>query len=244
MQALELNQKELQSEKEELIKSVNKAKAETNILLQISDVAECVKEYADLLEKLDKGISISEFKEVLLQVIAYKEQMSGKVSRRLFQLETEMQKLSSEYKEKELHIENLKRKKLSYPEDVNRVIEAVREEFVRIGRTPEPRVLCELLEITDDTWRNAVEGYLNTQRFYILVEPDNFDIALGTYDKLRKAKKAYGVGLINTQKLDTYEMAPEGSLATVVTSKNKYAKRYINMVLGKVMRCEHYSELK
>ena len=244
LQALELNQKELQSEKGELLKSVNKAKAETNILLQISDVAECVKEYADLLEKLDKGISISEFKEVLLQVIAYKEQMSGKVSRRLFQLETEMQKLSSEYKEKELHIEKLKKKKLSYPEDVNRVIEAVREEFVRIGRTPEPRVLCELLEITDDTWRNAVEGYLNTQRFYILVEPDNFDIALGTYDKLRKSKKAYGVGLINTQKLDAYETAPEGSLATVVTSKNKYAKRYINMVLGKVMMCEHYSELK
>ena len=98
-----------------------------------------------------KGIRISEFKEVLLQVIAYKEQMSGKVSRRLFQLETEMQKLYSEYKERELHIENLKKKKLSYPEDVNRVIEAVREEFVRIGRTPEPRVLCELLEITDDT---------------------------------------------------------------------------------------------
>ena len=244
LQALELKRKELQSEKEEFLKSVNKAKAEINILLQISDVAECVKEYANFLEKLDKGTSVSEFKEVLLEVIAYKEQMSRKVSRRLFQLETEMQKLSSEYKEKELHIENLKKKKLSYPEDVNRVIEAVREEFVHIGRTPEPRVLCELLEITDDTWRNAVEGYLNTQRFYILVEPDSFDIALGTYDKLRKMKKAYGVGLINTQKLDDYEMAPEGSLATVVTSKNKYAKRYINMVLGKVMMCEHYGELK
>ncbi|MBD5548366.1 MAG: hypothetical protein HDQ97_13355 [Lachnospiraceae bacterium] len=37
----------------------------------------------------------------------------------------------------------------------------------------------ELLEITDEQWRNVVEGYLNTQRFYILVEPENFDIALG-----------------------------------------------------------------
>ncbi len=85
-----------------------------------------------------------------------------------------------------------------------------------------------------------MEGYLNTQRFYILVEPENFDIALGIYDRLRKEKKAYGVGLINTQNLEEYDTAPEGSLATVVSSKNKYAKRYVNMILGKVHMCEHY----
>ena len=77
-----------------------------------------------------------------------------------------------------------------------------------------------------------------------MVEPENFDIALGTYDRLRKEKKAYGVGLINTQNLDKYDTAPEGSLATVVTSKNKYAKRYINMILGKVHMCTHYRDLK
>ena len=76
------------------------------------------------------------------------------------------------------------------------------------------------------------------------MEPENFDIALGTYDKLRKERKAYGVGLINTQKLDEYDTAPEGSLATVVSSRNVYAKRFINMVLGKVHMCSHYSELK
>lgn len=39
-------------------------------------------------------------------------------------------------------------------------------------------------------------------------------------------------------------LPPEGSLATVVASGNKYARRYINMVLGKVMMCDHYSQLK
>ena len=74
-------------------------------------------------------------------------------------------------------------------------MEAVREEFGRLGRKAEPHVLCEVLEIADESWRNAVEGYLNTQRFYILVEPENFDIALGIYDRLRREKKAYGAGL-------------------------------------------------
>ena len=66
---------------------------------------------------------------------------------------------------------------------------------------PHSGVLCEMLEIQDEEWRNAVEGYLNTQRFYVLVEPENFDIALGIYDRLRKEKKVYGVGLINTRDL-------------------------------------------
>ena len=244
LKALELRKEELQAEKVDLLKSIHQAKAECNKLLQISDVNECVKVYASQLESLDKGMEIGEFKDTLADVISYKEEMSTKVSRRLFQLEEEIRVKASRKKELELRIENLKKKKLSYPSDVTRVMEAIREEFHRIGRKPEPRILCELLEITDDAWRNAVEGYLNTQRFYILVEPDNFDIALGTYDKLRKEKKAFGVGLINTQKLNEYDKAPEGSLATVVTSKNKYAKRYINMVLGKVMMCNHYSELK
>ena len=218
LQALEIRREELQSEKEDLLKSVNKAKAQANQLLQVSDVAECIKIYAEQLNTLENISNLSEFKDTLADVIAYKEEMSEKVSRRLFHLENEIRSLDSQKQETELRIANLKKKRLSYPDEVGRVMEAIREEFVRIGRKPEPRILCELLEITDDAWRNAVEGYLNTQRFYIIVEPDNFDIALGTYDKLRKERKAFGVGLVNTQKLDEYEKAPEGSLATVAVS--------------------------
>lgn len=85
---------------------------------------------------------------------------------------------------------------------------------------------------------------MNTQRFYILVEPESFDIALGIYDRLRREKKVFGVGLINTQNMEQYEEVPEGTLASVVTSKNRYARRYINMVLGKVMLCDRYEDLK
>ena len=140
--------------------------------------------------------------------------------------------------------EKLEKKKLTYPGSVERLVSAIKEEFMQIGRKSEPHVLCELLEIEDETWRNAAEGYLNTQRFYILVEPESFDIALGIYDRLRREKKVFGVGLINTQNMEQYEEVPEGTLASVVTSKNRYARRYINMVLGKVMLCDRYEDLK
>ena len=241
---LEERERQLSGERQQLLASVNMAKVEVNRLLQVPDADDCIRSYGEQLGQLEKTVRIDDFKDTLQKVIAYKNHMSDRVYKRRAELDMNLRELSGQKKEWDLKIENLMKKKLSYPEEVTRVMNAIREEFVRIGRTPEPRILCEMLEITDDSWRNAVEGYLNTQRFYILVEPDNFDIALGTYDRLRREKKTYGVGLINTQNLEGYDTAPEGSLATVVTSGNKYARRYINMVLGKVTMCDHYSHLK
>lgn len=244
MRLLESKKEEMQVEREILQKSVDVAKQQVKKLLKVNDVDDSVKRYYENLCEIDKDINLVEMKDTLLNVIIYKNEMRDKIFKKRADVLAEETRVSSQKQELDRKIEQLMKKKLSYAEDVERVRTAIKEEFQRIGRTPEPRILCEMLEITDDSWRNAVEGYLNTQRFYILVEPDSFDIALGIYDRLRKEKKAYGVGLINTQNLDQYDTAPEESLATVVTSKNKYAKRYINMILGKVHMCAHYRELK
>lgn len=231
-------------DKKELLDSVKKAIHKVHRLLEVKDVSSNVRKYGDMLEKIDRISDVSQVKMCTESVIKYKVEMYERVQRKIAEVQIRQEKLRGEKQELDRKIEDLERKKLSYPSAVNRVLEEVREEFTRIGRKPEPYVLCETLEITDESWRNAVEGYLNTQRFYILVEPENFDIALGIYDKLRREKSAYGVGLINTQKMEEYDKVPEGTLATVVTSKNKYAKRFINMILGKVQMCERYSDLK
>ncbi len=231
-------------EKKELQRSVRKALDQTYKLLEVKDVNECIQKYQDIFEHLDRISDVAQAKEITEQVIRYKNEMYAKVQRKIAEVQIELRAKQEEKQELDGKIGQLERKKLSYPEAVNHVLDAVREEFARIGRKSEPYVLCETLEITDENWRNAVEGYLNTQRFYILVEPESFDIALGIYDKLRREKKAYGVGLINTQNMDKYHTAPAGTLATVVTSKNKYAKRFVNMVLGRVQMCERYSDLK
>lgn len=244
LQALENRKADMLKERELLQKSINAAKEQLNKLLKVKDTDDCVRLYYENLCRPDKDIRLTETKDNLLQVISYKNEMRNRVLQKRAEVQTKEAVVSGEKQELDRKIEQLMKKKLSYAGDVERVRTSIKEEFQRIGRTPEPRILCEMLEITDDTWRNAVEGYLNTQRFYIMVEPENFDIALGIYDKLRKEKKAYGVGLINTQNLEEFDMAPEGSLATVVSSKNKYAKRYINMILGKVHMCDYYRDLK
>ena len=244
LERLQGEEKSSLEEKRELMRSVRKASDAVGKLLEVSDEDACIREYGDSLKKVENLSDIAEMKQLTEQVIRYKTTMYGKLQRKMAEIQVEVNSRRQEREELDRKIDRLEKKKLTYPEGVERMMAAVKEEFARIGRKPEPYVLCELLEIKDEQWRNAVEGYLNTQRFYILVEPESFDIALGIYDRLRREKKAYGVGLINTQQMEKYEEAPEGTLASVVTSKNRYARRYINMVLGKVQMCERYEDLK
>ncbi len=244
LQHLEEQRDGLKEERGRLMESVAKAKKQSVKLLEVKDVNDCVRKYQNMLTQVGHMRELADFKQTVQDVIDYKTGMYGKVQTKKAEITIRINDTDKKMQGLNKRIELLNKKKLSYSEEVNRVMEAIRAEFIRIGRTPEPKVLCELLEITDDAWRNAVEGYLNTQRFYILVEPENFDIALGTYDRLRKERKAFGVGLINSQKLEEYDSVPEGSLAAVVSSPNVYAKRFINMILGKVHMCSHYSELK
>ncbi len=232
------------TERKELMRSVGKAVENTVKLLNVQNVDNCIREYGEALKDVEHYPDIAQLKELTSKVIDYKKSMYEKMHCKIAEIQVEINSHRTEREEVSQKIKRLEKKKLTYPGSVERLVSSVKEEFVQIGRKSEPHVLCELLEIKDEQWRNAVEGYLNTQRFYVLVEPESFDIALGTYDRLRREKKAFGVGLINTQNMDQYDKAPEGTLASVVTSKNRYARRYINMILGKVMLCDRYEDLK
>lgn len=241
---LESEVQSCRNDKNELMRSVRKAVDNAKKLLGVSDADPCIRRYSEALKQIEHCQDIAEIKELTSKVIEYKQSMSEKIHRKMAEIQVEIQKYQTERNEATKRIEKLEKKKLTYPGSVERLVSAIKEEFMQIGRKSEPHVLCELLEIEDETWRNAAEGYLNTQRFYILVEPESFDIALGIYDRLRREKKVFGVGLINTQNMEQYEEVPEETLASVVTSKNRYARRYINMVLGKVMLCDRYEDLK
>jgi len=142
----------------------------------------------------------------------------------------------------EQEIQNLKNKKLTYPDNTVRLLSAIAQEFLNQGIRSEPRIFSDLLEITDPRWQNAVEGYLNTQRFYVLVEPQYYRTALEVYHKIKK--EVHTVGLVNTNKLDSQAGAGADSLAYVVKSDNRWAKAYAVYLLNRVIRCADVQGLK
>lgn len=251
LRELERRENELKSALEQdkkgmadLMKAVKQALCDASELLKVKDADSCLKEYAAFLEKLEECKSLVDVSFCLEKVIAYKKMMYGKIQEKLAETKVSLHALQTEQSDLDNRIAKLEKKRLTYPREVYELRQRIEGQLQQLGRNREVRVLCELLEITNPAWQNAVEGYLNNQRFYLMVEPEDFDIALSVYDKMRENKKAYGVGLINAGKLDKYDEVPQGSLAEVVSSKSIWARRYINMVLGRVHMCQKYQDLK
>lgn len=228
----------------ELKKAVQAALSDVERLLKVSDVDSSISEYQRLLQTLEECDSLTVVSTCLEAVIRYKEKMYKKVQEKIAEVNVEIRSQEDKKRELEHQIKELEARRLVYPDAVTQLQSAIREQFKKLNRKGETRILCELLEIREPNWQNAVEGFLNTQRFYLLAAPEDFDVALSVYEKMRSQGKVYGVGLINTGKLDQYDDAPEGTLAEVVTSKNVWARRYVNMILGRVHRCDRYQDLK
>ena len=96
--------------------------------------------------------------------------------------------------------------------------------------------LAEAAEITDQEWVNAIEGWLNTRRFALLVDPADFQRALEIYNRLPRS--VAGAFIPNIEKMRTAS-AKLGSLAKFVKTEGKdYARIYIDYTLGKVMAAD------
>lgn len=189
--------------------------------------------------------NIQEYKNTLvvfsMELEKYKQNLYSKQARIKHQLELTQEELEKV----ENDIKTLERKKLIYPDYVTKLKIAIETEVSKeLGKNIEAKILCELLYIKDESWQNAIEGYLNTQRFSLVVEPEYFDLSLKIYEKVKYALNIHTTGLINTQKLDIYQDDKENSLSYIIGSENQYAKNYINMLLNNVICCENVEDLK
>ncbi|WP_041138671.1 SbcC/MukB-like Walker B domain-containing protein [Beduini massiliensis] len=108
----------------------------------------------------------------------------------------------------------------------------------------ESSFLADLIDINDQNWRNAVEGYMNKQKTYLVVSPEIYDKVEKCYKKFKHNKK-YRLSIINTKKMQNknYKISPN-SLSECITSEYHYVKNYINYLLGDVIKCDAVEKLK
>jgi len=160
-------------------------------------------------------------------------------------LEKDKQALSEEINQSKAKLNSLKRHVKTYPYYVQKLIDALNSELSHYyQKEVSVQPLCEMIEVADETWRNALEGYLGGQRFNIIVDPRYFNDALEIYDRIKFEQKIYGVGLVNTQKIQSFDQITPGSLAEKITTEHTYARYYVNMLLNGTMCVEHVQDLK
>ncbi|CCV64190.1 conserved hypothetical protein [Alteracholeplasma palmae J233] len=160
-------------------------------------------------------------------------------------LEEERNEISDQISIVSLRLNQLKRNIKTYPRHVTELIEIINEELTnQYQKEVRVRPFCELIEVNEPLWRNALEGYLGGQRFDLIVDPAYFNDALEIYDRVKFERKIYGVGLVNTQKLQDYKTADDNSLASKLTTNHPYARLYANMLLSGVRCVENVQDLK
>lgn len=157
-------------------------------------------------------------------------------------LKESLQELERRITETERIIRDLEQKRRSYSEPVRQLKELLEEGLK--GRSP-VWVFCEEAELRSEDWRNAIEGYLNTQRFDLLVEPEVFPEALGIYEREKWKYKLEGVGLVDTEKERRFlGTAEQDSLAAEVQAGHPVIRAHLEHLLGRVMKAENEQELR
>ena len=159
--------------------------------------------------------------------------------------EREKQELLKEINEISQTLRGLENRTLRY----NPMVMALKQELESglrqmFGYDVSVYILAELLEITDPKWADTIEVYLNRRRFNLIIEPRYYDAALQIYNRVKSHRNIHGVGLVNTKKISTYNNCHARSLASIISSDNVDAKRYINYIVGNVIMCEDVTELE
>ena len=123
----------------------------------------------------------------------------------------------------------------------------------RLKGRREARPLCELVEIPNPRWRDAVEGYLGSRRFDVIVAPEDYARGLSLYDRHKRdyplpgrgAVFIAGVGLVDIERiLRVTPRCEPRSLAEHVETTDSYARAYCDFVLGEVVCVDDEQSLR
>lgn len=257
-ESIELYEKNYKSDKnydiyKELQKNINEIK---NHILSIRNKYEI---YMKTIEEEKKNLS--QFSWANVDKITKDKELSAKNYLKEYQRKIEQEKeiitkdkeeyekrkreVSQRKNEVSIKLTRLNKNQFPYENNVITLIDTIKSQLERkYDSKIEVRPLCEYLTIKDEKWTNAIEGYLNNQRFDLIIEPKYFDDALLIYEEEKKEKKIYGVGLVNTNKLQEVNKINENTLSSKITSSNPYAMMYMVQLLNDVVCCDKVEDLK
>lgn len=159
-------------------------------------------------------------------------------------LKNEINELTNKSSELSNQINALKQGIKPYPKKAEKLKKAISDGLQKkYNKTIQVDFLADMVEVTDEKWHNAVEGYFNTQRMNIIVPPQYFMDAYEIYKQVRVDGNIHEYAVVDLEKVYEYnsKIVPN-SLAEVVKSEDKYVQAYVNYLLGKVTRC--YSDDK
>ncbi len=159
--------------------------------------------------------------------------------------DADLRRIKKEEKEARAELKELKQGRKAYPRELEEARFELRNRLhERCGKFVNVHILADLLDVKDERWHNAVEGYLGNNKLQLIVEPKYARAAICIYQEM-DTKRFFRAAVLDTEKLtkDKHQVQP-GALAEVVKAKEAYVQEYINFFLGNVKKCESLDELR
>lgn len=156
-----------------------------------------------------------------------------------------LRRLKKEEKDARDELRELKQGRKAYPKELEEARYELRNRLhERCGKFVNVQILADLLDVKDERWHNAVEGYLGNNKLLLVVEPKYAREALDLYQEIDK-RKYFRAAVLDTERvLDAEHAVRPGSLAEEVTAKEEYVQAYVRFLLGNVKKCENMEELR
>ena len=215
----------------------------------------CLKKYLSLLKNSDYAFPVltQEFidissdvlqldkKEIILdRFISSDEEIKNDVNENYYNLDRQKKIIDDDLVRLSQRKKSLEERKHTYPTKSAQFKALVEAELSKIGIDDSTCYLCELLEIKDDSWRNAIEGILGDYRFALVVDSKDFSVA---YEILQKNHLESSM-LINTEEVLNFDANTEsGSLAQQIECKNELSSKYIASILGNIICCSSHNDV-
>lgn len=159
-------------------------------------------------------------------------------------LKSEYKDVLKKYTENKDILNDLKSDKKYYKKELKEVRHLLQQKLSdRYGRSIHVEVLADLFDITDETWREAIEGRLGRIKYGLVVEPRYAIDAAKIFRQMKKQEYEM-VDLINTAAiLRDNPTAESGTLFESVSTENPYVELCLKRYLGHIKKCKNVEEL-
>lgn len=173
------------------------------------------------------------------------EEQRKDVARQQQEAQSEIRQLKKSHVQAVEELEQLKVGNKAYPRELDEARTILQNRlYQETGKSVAVEILADLLDIRDEKWRNAVEGYMANNKLSLIVEPKYARTAMKIYQELDK-EKYYQVAVLDTERVLTdHHQVLDNALAEEVETSRDYVRAYVDFFLGKVVKCSDIDELR
>lgn len=181
------------------------------------------------------GQALCDFGQYVAQIKYIEEQKYKSLLNRKIEIENE--------------ISQLKKGKKPYDKGLIAFKSDLEDTYLRqTGQPLNAEFFADLIEMTDESWHNAVEGYLGKRRYYLIVDPEKYLVASKLFKQIRKNSNYpfHLIGIADIGKIKEKESLELyiDCLAEKVVTQNEFAHVYVKYLMGKVVCCENIEDLR